>query len=169
MPELAYAAGNQPEVPVRALATILACLTLTALQPVLPAQPASLTATDMRALEGAQDFLSARVTDGHVDRFSFGKGTLFELFERTIWWKSSSWLVPLLIAASVGSLLNSVARPISAPVCRHDHVAPRQCWYVAEAGEDVVAHLNDSKTFEDGNAGGRRRIDAGWRLDAGRE
>jgi hypothetical protein len=66
------------------------------------AEPASVIAVDLDGVAA-----HARVI---ADRFSFGEASLFEVFERTVWWKSS-WLVPLLIASSVAFLYISSHRP----------------------------------------------------------
>jgi hypothetical protein len=68
---------------------------------------------------GAKDLLSARVVDGRVVRFSFGEGSPFEVFDRTPWWKSSTWLLPLLALGSISLLLNALAWPVSALSRRH--------------------------------------------------
>ena len=87
MPELT-------EIPVRALATILACLTLLMVRPVASVAPF------VSVQAGAKDLVSARGSDGRFDRSNFGEVSPFEVFDRTVWWRSSSWMVPLLIVAS---------------------------------------------------------------------
>ena len=86
------------------------------------------------AQEGAKALLAARVTDGRIDRFGFGDSSPIEVFERTPWWKSSSWLVPLLAVASIALLLNSLAWPISALARRHYRAS------YGLQGTDALAH-----------------------------
>jgi hypothetical protein len=129
---LAYAAGNQQEAAVRAFATILAYLILGAVPLVWSVEPAMLASADMRAwLDGFMPNASyqgdiagavvvvvkneAPLTEAaRAGPFSFGEASPFEVFERTVWWKSSSWVVPLVIVASVALLLNTLAKPVGA-------------------------------------------------------
>lgn len=69
--------------------------------------------------EGGKDLLSGRVEGGRVTRFSFGEVSPFEMYDRTVWWKSPAWLLPLLIVGLVALSLNSLAWPISALTRRH--------------------------------------------------
>ena len=69
--------------------------------------------------EGGKDLLSGRVEGGRVTRFSFGEVSPFEMYDRTVWWKSPAWLLPLLIAGLIALSLNSLAWPVSALTRRH--------------------------------------------------
>ncbi|HEY6925626.1 MAG TPA: hypothetical protein VI653_19255 [Steroidobacteraceae bacterium] len=100
---------------MRALATILAYLTLSALllEPAAECAVGSAGALHNRCdilsfvcvEEDAHDLSAARVAPGHVSRFSFAEDSPREVLERTVWWRSSSWLVPLLIVSAVAELL----------------------------------------------------------------
>jgi CubicO group peptidase (beta-lactamase class C family) len=69
--------------------------------------------------EGGKDLLSGRVAGGRVTRFSFGEVSPFEMYDRTEWWKSPGWLLPLLVAGLIALSLNSLAWPVSALTRRH--------------------------------------------------
>jgi CubicO group peptidase (beta-lactamase class C family) len=69
--------------------------------------------------EGGKDLLSGRVEGGRVTRFSFGEVSPFEMYDRTVWWKSPGWLLPLLIAGLIALALNGLAWPVSALTRRH--------------------------------------------------
>jgi CubicO group peptidase (beta-lactamase class C family) len=69
--------------------------------------------------EGGKDLLSGRVEGGRVTRFSFGEVSPFEMYDRPVWWKSSAWLLPLLIGSLIALALNGLAWPISALTRRH--------------------------------------------------
>jgi hypothetical protein len=71
---------------------------------------------------GGKDLLAARVEDGQVNRFSYGEGSPFEVFDRAPGWKSGSWM-PLFVVALAALVLNSLAWPISALTRRHYRAA----------------------------------------------
>lgn len=64
------------------------------------------------------DRLAAQVANGRVVRFGYDEYP-FMLFQPVPWWWSSSWLLPLWIAALVVLGLTVLAWPISALVRRH--------------------------------------------------
>ncbi|MBA3564984.1 MAG: beta-lactamase family protein [Gammaproteobacteria bacterium] len=62
--------------------------------------------------------LAAEVEDGEVARLSFDDVSPFMVFEPTPWWKSSAWLLPLLVCGLVALLLTAVLWPVRAIVRR---------------------------------------------------
>jgi len=58
-----------------------------------------------------------------VARFSFGEVSPFEVYDRTAWWKSPGWLLPLVVGALLALSLNSLAWPLSALTRRHYRAA----------------------------------------------
>jgi CubicO group peptidase (beta-lactamase class C family) len=84
--------------------------------------------------EGGKDLLSGSVADGHVTRFSFGEVSPFEVYDRTAWWKSPGWLLPLVVGALLALSLNSLAWPLSALIRRHYRVA------YGLGGSEATAH-----------------------------
>jgi CubicO group peptidase (beta-lactamase class C family) len=84
--------------------------------------------------EGGKDLLSGRVEGGRVTRFSFGEVSPFEMYDRTVWWKSPAWLLPLLVAGLIALSLNSLAWPVSALTRRHYRVS------YGLSGREATAH-----------------------------
>ena len=68
--------------------------------------------------EGGEQRLAAVVQDGVVQRFSIDVFSPFMVFEPASWWKSSSWLLPLLNASLVALLLTALLWPVKALVRR---------------------------------------------------
>ena len=65
-----------------------------------------------------EDRLAAKVVDGEVVRFSIDEISPFMVFDRTPWWKSSAWLLPLLYASLAALLLTALLWPVAALVRR---------------------------------------------------
>jgi len=65
-----------------------------------------------------EDRLAAKVVDGEVVRFSIDELSPFMVFDRTPWWKSSAWLLPLLYASLAALLLTALLWPVAALVRR---------------------------------------------------
>jgi hypothetical protein len=63
--------------------------------------------------------LSGRLDGERVTRFSFGDESPVQVYDRTAGWKSSAWLLPLLIASLLALLLNALAWPVSSLTRRH--------------------------------------------------
>lgn len=80
------------------------------------------------------DRLAAKVVDGRVQRFSVDPFSPFMMFEPAPWWKSSAWLLPLLVAGLVALALTALAWPVSALVRRRYGVA------YGLSGRDARAH-----------------------------
>jgi len=80
------------------------------------------------------DRIAAKVVDGRVVRFSTDPISPFMVFDRTPWWRSAAWLLPLMIAGLSALLLTVLAWPISALVRRHYGVGYRL------SGADAKAH-----------------------------
>jgi len=68
------------------------------------------------------DRVAAKVVDGRVVRLSTDPYSPFMVFEPVPWWKSSSWLLPLVIAGLSALLLTVLAWPISALIRRRYRV-----------------------------------------------
>ena len=83
---------------------------------------------------GGNDLLSARIDGGRVTRFSFGDVSAVEMYDRTAWWKRSSWLLPLLAAGLLALFLTSIAAPVRTFTRRHYNLSP------ALSGSAAVAH-----------------------------
>lgn len=83
---------------------------------------------------GGDDRVAARVVDGKVVRFSTDPFSPFMVFEPVPWWKSSAWLLPLLVAGLGALLLTVLAWPVSAMVRRHYGVRYEL------SGRDASAH-----------------------------
>lgn len=95
---------------MRALARMLACLTLVAVPLLGSAEPALLVGADRYFHADAPfDVVAPDVAAGRPR--AFVELSPLEIFDRTIWWKSSSWRVPLFIVASVSLLFDSLAVP----------------------------------------------------------
>ena len=86
-----------------------------------------------RDVNGA-DRLAAKVVDGRVQRWSFEPVSPFMVFDPVPWWKSASWLLPLVGAGLVALLLTVLAWPVSALVRRYYRVPYRL------SGADARAH-----------------------------
>ncbi|MCL1635709.1 beta-lactamase family protein [Luteimonas sp. SX5] len=80
------------------------------------------------------DRLAAKVVNGRVERFSTDPFSAFMMFDRTSWWRSAGWLMPLLVVALAALLLTVLAWPVSALVRRHYGVGYRL------SGRDAKAH-----------------------------
>jgi len=65
-----------------------------------------------------EDRLAAKVVDGEVVRFSIDEISPFMVFDRTPWWKSSAWLLPLLYISLAALLLTALLWPVAALVRR---------------------------------------------------
>lgn len=83
---------------------------------------------------GGKQRLAARVEDGRVVRFSIDEISPFMMFEPVPWWRSSAWLLPLLIAGLCALAATAIAWPVSALVRRHYGAR------YALAGRDAKAH-----------------------------
>lgn len=68
--------------------------------------------------EGGESRLAAVVTDGVVQRFSIDGLSPFMVFDPAPWWKSSSWLLPLVNASLAALLLTALLWPVKAIVRR---------------------------------------------------
>ena len=64
------------------------------------------------------DRVAAKVEDGRVVRFSTDPYSPFMVFEPVPWWRSSGWLLPMVIGGMSALLLTVLAWPISALVRR---------------------------------------------------
>ena len=80
------------------------------------------------------DRIAGKVVDGRVERFSTDPLSPFMVFDRTPWWRSAGWLMPLLGAALAALLLTVLAWPVSALVRRYYGVGYRL------SGRDARAH-----------------------------
>jgi CubicO group peptidase (beta-lactamase class C family) len=67
----------------------------------------------------SHDRLAARVVDGKPVRWSFDTLSPFEVFDRTPWYQSSGWLMPLLLVSFAALLLTALLWPVAALVRRH--------------------------------------------------
>ncbi|HEV2286811.1 MAG TPA: serine hydrolase domain-containing protein, partial [Steroidobacteraceae bacterium] len=67
----------------------------------------------------SHDRLAARVVDGKPVRWSFDTLSPFEVFDRTPWYQSSTWLMPLLLAGFAALLVTVLLWPVAALVRRH--------------------------------------------------
>jgi len=67
------------------------------------------------------DRAAARVVDGRPVRFSFDFLSPFEVFDRTPWYSSSTWLMPLFLVSFVALLLTALVWPVAAIVRRRYH------------------------------------------------
>ena len=63
--------------------------------------------------------LAATLVDGKVQRFAAEPYSPFMVFDPVPWWKSSSWLLPMLIAGAGALLLTLLAWPLSALIRRY--------------------------------------------------
>ncbi len=66
----------------------------------------------------SHDRLAARVVDGKPVRWSFDTLSPFEVFDRTPWYQSSSWLMPLLLVGFAALLITALLWPVAALVRR---------------------------------------------------
>ncbi|HEX2081899.1 MAG TPA: serine hydrolase domain-containing protein [Xanthomonadaceae bacterium] len=80
------------------------------------------------------DRIAGKVVDGRVERFSTDPLSPFMVFDRTPWWRSAGWLMPLLGVALAALLLTVLAWPVSALVRRYYGVGYRL------SGRDARAH-----------------------------
>lgn len=78
--------------------------------------------------------LAAQVEDGRVVRFSFDDVSPFMVFEPAPWWRSSTWLSPLLLVSTVVLTLTALLWPVSAVVRR------RMRTDGTPAGRDLAAY-----------------------------
>jgi CubicO group peptidase (beta-lactamase class C family) len=62
--------------------------------------------------------LAARIVDGKAVRFSFDEVSPFMVFDRAPWYRSSAWLMPLLVTGLVALALTAVTWPAAAVVRR---------------------------------------------------
>jgi CubicO group peptidase (beta-lactamase class C family) len=69
--------------------------------------------------QNGHDRAAAQVVDGRPVRFSFDLLSPFMVFERVPWYASSTWLLPLCIAAVAALLLTVLVWPAAAAVRRH--------------------------------------------------
>lgn len=72
---------------------------------------------------GGEERLAAKVENGRVSMFSVDAVSPFMVFLPVPWWKSSTWLVPLLIAGLTAMALTLVAWPAGA-IARRRYGAP---------------------------------------------
>jgi CubicO group peptidase (beta-lactamase class C family) len=72
---------------------------------------------------GGKERLAAKVENGKVVMFSADEVSPFMMFLPTPWWKSSAWLVPLLLGSLTALMLTVVAWPIAAVTRRRYRVA----------------------------------------------
>ncbi len=84
--------------------------------------------------KGGETRLAAVVTDGTVQRFSIDGPSPFLVFEPADWWKSSSWLLPLVNAGLLALLLTAFLWPVKA-IVRRRYAQP-----ALFAGPDLRAH-----------------------------
>lgn len=68
--------------------------------------------------DGGEQRLGAVVQDGVVQRFSIDAFSPFMVFQPAAWWKSSTWLLPLLNASLAALLLTALLWPVKAIVRR---------------------------------------------------
>ncbi len=71
----------------------------------------------------AHDLVAAKVVDGKVVRWSFDFVSPFMVFDRTPWYRDSSWLLPLLCFSFGVLLLTALFWPITA-IVRRRYKAP---------------------------------------------
>jgi CubicO group peptidase (beta-lactamase class C family) len=83
---------------------------------------------------GGKQRLAAKVVDGRVQRFSVDYFSPAMVFEPVPWWRSSAWLLPLLLAGLLALAATAIAWPVSALVRRHYGAR------YALAGRDARAH-----------------------------
>jgi CubicO group peptidase (beta-lactamase class C family) len=67
----------------------------------------------------SHDRLAARVVDGKPVRWSFDTLSPFMVYDRTPWYQSSGWLMPLLLVSFVALLITALLWPVAALVRRH--------------------------------------------------
>src|SRR5580700_226350 len=67
----------------------------------------------------SHDRLAARVVDGKPVRWSFDTLSPFMVYDRTPWYQSSGWLIPLLLVSFVALLITALLWPVAALVRRH--------------------------------------------------
>ena len=67
----------------------------------------------------SHDRLAAKVVDGRPVRWSYDTLSPFEVFDRTPWYQSSTWLMPLLLAGFAALLVTVLLWPAAALVRRH--------------------------------------------------
>ena len=72
---------------------------------------------------GGKERLAAKVENGRVAMFSVDEVSPFTVFTPAPWWKSSAWLMPLLLASLTALLLTVVTWPVAAAVRRRYGVA----------------------------------------------
>jgi len=68
--------------------------------------------------DGGEERLAAVVEDGVVQRFSSDAVSPFMVFEPPPWWRSASWLLPLVNASLVALALTAILWPVKAIVRR---------------------------------------------------
>ncbi|HLZ98344.1 MAG TPA: serine hydrolase domain-containing protein [Steroidobacteraceae bacterium] len=78
--------------------------------------------------------LAAKLTDGHVARFSVDEISPFMVFEPIPWWRSPGWLRPAAAASLAACLLTALLWPVAALVRRRYHVG------LGLAGRSARAH-----------------------------
>jgi CubicO group peptidase (beta-lactamase class C family) len=69
--------------------------------------------------KNGKDLLSARVENGRVVRFAFGEQSPFDVNDRTPWFKSAGFWLPVIILSLGVLLLNTLAWPVGAFTRRH--------------------------------------------------
>jgi CubicO group peptidase (beta-lactamase class C family) len=70
----------------------------------------------------SHDRLAAKVVDGRPVRWSYDTLSPFEVFDRTPWYQSSAWLMPLLVVSFAALLITALLWPVRALVRRHYNV-----------------------------------------------
>jgi CubicO group peptidase (beta-lactamase class C family) len=68
---------------------------------------------------GGKERLAAKVESGKVAMFSIDEVSPFTIFQPSVWWRSSAWLVPLLLLGLSALILTVVTWPIAALTRRH--------------------------------------------------
>jgi CubicO group peptidase (beta-lactamase class C family) len=84
-------------------------------------------------LDGSSRLLSAKVSDGTVERFSFDEVSPFMMFQRPAMARGS-WLVPAFLAALIAMFATAVAWPVSALARRRYRMVDTR------SAEDASAH-----------------------------
>jgi CubicO group peptidase (beta-lactamase class C family) len=72
---------------------------------------------------GGKERLAARIENGRVAMFSIDGVSPFNVFLPVPWWKSSAWLMPLLIGGLGAMLITLVTWPVAAVIRRHYAIA----------------------------------------------
>jgi CubicO group peptidase (beta-lactamase class C family) len=67
---------------------------------------------------GGKTLLAAKIEDGRVARFSVNGFSPFTVFEPVPWWRSSAWLLPMLLVGTGALVFSALSWPIAALVRR---------------------------------------------------